>query len=111
MRDPLDQPLAAIAAQLAEGRINARALVEAAQARHDPALNAYQTWAPDFACRQATAADAAFAAGVLSRAYRSRSRTSMASKACPSLRAARVNSPIAGGKRARWCAACATSSR
>lgn len=64
MRDPLDQPLAAIAAQLAEGRINARALVEAAQARHDPALNAYQTWAPDFACRQATAADAAFAAGV-----------------------------------------------
>ena len=61
--DPLDQPLAAISAQLAEGTITARTLVEAAQARHDPSLNAYKSWAPDFARRQAAAADAAFAAG------------------------------------------------
>jgi aspartyl-tRNA(Asn)/glutamyl-tRNA(Gln) amidotransferase subunit A len=64
MSDPLDQPLAAISLQLAEERIKARALVEAAQARHDPALNAYQAWAPEFARRQAAAADAAFAAGI-----------------------------------------------
>jgi aspartyl-tRNA(Asn)/glutamyl-tRNA(Gln) amidotransferase subunit A len=63
MMDPLDQPLAAISAQLAEGTITARTLVEAAQARHDPSLNAYKSWAPDFARRQAAAADAAFAAG------------------------------------------------
>ncbi len=63
MTDPLDQPLAAISAQLALGRITARTLVEAAQARHDPSLNAYKIWAADFASRQAAAADAAFAAG------------------------------------------------
>ena len=64
MSDPLDQPLAAISLQLAEERIKARALVEAAQARHDPSLNAYKAWTPDFARRQAAAADAAFAAGI-----------------------------------------------
>ncbi len=63
MMDPLDQPLAAISAALAEGKITARALIEAAQARHDPSLNAYKSWAPDLARRQAAAADAAFAAG------------------------------------------------
>jgi aspartyl-tRNA(Asn)/glutamyl-tRNA(Gln) amidotransferase subunit A len=64
MSDPLDQPLAAISLQLAEERIKARALVEAAEARHDPSLNAYKAWTPDFARRQAAAADAAFAAGI-----------------------------------------------
>jgi aspartyl-tRNA(Asn)/glutamyl-tRNA(Gln) amidotransferase subunit A len=63
MPNPLDQPLAAIAAQLTGGALTARTLVEAAQARHDPTLHAYKTWAPEFALRQATAADAAFAAG------------------------------------------------
>jgi aspartyl-tRNA(Asn)/glutamyl-tRNA(Gln) amidotransferase subunit A len=65
MPNPLDQPIAAISAQLAEGRLRAQALIEAAQARHDPKLNAYKTWTPDFARAQAAAADAAFAAGNL----------------------------------------------
>src|SRR5262245_50406023 len=63
MASPLDWPLAEIAARLTDGRLRARALVEDAQARHDPSLNAYKTWAPDFARRQADAADAAFATG------------------------------------------------
>src|SRR5262245_31390533 len=63
MTNPLDQPLAAISAKLAEGKIKARTLVEAAQARHDPSLNAYRSWAADLATRQAAAADAVFAAG------------------------------------------------
>jgi aspartyl-tRNA(Asn)/glutamyl-tRNA(Gln) amidotransferase subunit A len=63
MTDPLDQPLAAISAELAGGRITSRALVEAALARHDPSLNAYRSWAPDLARRQAAAADAVFAVG------------------------------------------------
>src|SRR5262245_41745173 len=63
MVSPLDLSLAEISARLADGRLRARALIEAAQARHDPALNAYKTWAPEFALRQADAADAAFAAG------------------------------------------------
>jgi aspartyl-tRNA(Asn)/glutamyl-tRNA(Gln) amidotransferase subunit A len=63
MTSPLDLPLSEIAARLADGRLRARELTEAAQARHDPKLNAYKTWAPEFALRQADAADAAFAAG------------------------------------------------
>src|SRR5262245_16511698 len=63
MSDVLDQPLTAISAGLAEGKIKARTLIEAAQARHDPSLNAYRSWAADFALRQAAAADAVFAAG------------------------------------------------
>jgi aspartyl-tRNA(Asn)/glutamyl-tRNA(Gln) amidotransferase subunit A len=63
MASPLDWPLAEISARLAEGGLRARALIEEAQARHDPSLNAYKTWAPEFALRQADAADAAFAAG------------------------------------------------
>ncbi|HEV8388338.1 MAG TPA: amidase family protein [Dongiaceae bacterium] len=63
MASPLDWPLSEISARLAEGRLRVRALIEEAQSRHDPALNAYKTWAPDFAVRQADAADAAFAAG------------------------------------------------
>src|SRR5919197_2584043 len=63
MASPLDWSLAEISARLADGRLHARTLVEEAQARHDPSLNAYKTWAPDFALRQADAADAAFAAG------------------------------------------------
>src|SRR5438105_3154616 len=62
MSSPMDLPLSEIAARLADGRLRARELTEAAQARHDPRLNAYKTWAPEFALRQADAADAAFAA-------------------------------------------------
>jgi hypothetical protein len=40
MSDLLDQPLSAISAELASGKIKARTLIEAAQARHDPALDA-----------------------------------------------------------------------
>ena len=58
-----DWSLAEISARLADGRLRVRALIEEALARHDPSLNAYKTWAPDFALRQADAADAAFAAG------------------------------------------------
>ena len=64
MASVLDLSLSEIAGQLADGRLRARALAEEAQSRHDPALNAYKTWAPGFALRQADAADAAFAAGV-----------------------------------------------
>lgn len=63
MASVLDLPLFEIARRLADGRLRARALTEEAQSRHDPALNAYKTWVPDFALRQADAADAAFAAG------------------------------------------------
>src|SRR6185369_8637189 len=62
MASPLDWSLAEISARLADGRLRARALIEAAQARHDPSLNAYKTWSPELALRQADAADAAFAA-------------------------------------------------
>src|SRR5262245_25242840 len=63
MASALDWSLPEISARLADGRLRVRALIEEAQSRHDPALNAYKTWAPDFARRQADAADAAFAAG------------------------------------------------
>lgn len=63
MISPLDLSLPEISRLLAEGCLSARELVETAQARHDPSLNAYKTWAPDFARSQAIAADAAFAAG------------------------------------------------
>ena len=64
MASLLDLSLSEISTQLAEGRLHARALTEEAQSRHDPGLNAYKTWAPDFALRQADAADAALAAGI-----------------------------------------------
>src|SRR5262245_34184490 len=64
MASMLDLSLSDIARRLADRRLSTRALTEEAQSRHDPALNAYKTWAPDFALRQADAADAAFAAGV-----------------------------------------------
>lgn len=63
MASPLDWSLAEITARLADGRLRVRALIEEVQSRRDPALNAYKTWAPEFALRQADAADAAFAAG------------------------------------------------
>jgi aspartyl-tRNA(Asn)/glutamyl-tRNA(Gln) amidotransferase subunit A len=63
MSSPLDLPLSEIAARLADGRLRARDLTEAAQSRHNPSLNAYKTWAPEFALRLAEAADAAFATG------------------------------------------------
>lgn len=58
-----DQPLAEIAAALAGGQIHAAELTEAAIACHRPELNAYIAWAPEFARRQAAAADAALATG------------------------------------------------
>jgi aspartyl-tRNA(Asn)/glutamyl-tRNA(Gln) amidotransferase subunit A len=64
MNAPLDHPLAAISARLADGTLRAQALVEAAIERHEPALNAYKYWDPDLARAQAAAADAAFAAGI-----------------------------------------------
>jgi aspartyl-tRNA(Asn)/glutamyl-tRNA(Gln) amidotransferase subunit A len=64
MASVLDLSLSEIARRLADGRLSARALTEEAQSRHDPVLNAYKTWAPEFALRQADAADAAFAAGI-----------------------------------------------
>ena len=63
MASPLNLALSDISARLSDGRIRARELTEAAQAQHDPSLNAYKAWAPEFALRQADAADAAFAAG------------------------------------------------
>ena len=63
MASPLNWSLAEISARLADGRLRARALTEEAQACHDPSLNAYKTWSPKFALRQAAAADAAYAAG------------------------------------------------
>ena len=63
MPSVLDLPLSEVSARLSDGRLRARALTEEAQARHEPKLNAYKTWAPEFAKRQADAADAAFAAG------------------------------------------------
>jgi aspartyl-tRNA(Asn)/glutamyl-tRNA(Gln) amidotransferase subunit A len=57
--------LRALSADLAERRITAEALLEQSAAAYDPALNAYIHWAPDFARRQAEAADAAFGAGVI----------------------------------------------
>jgi len=58
MASPLDLSLLEISRRFEEGRLNATDLVAAAQERHDPELNAYKTWAPDFALRQARAADA-----------------------------------------------------
>ncbi|WP_237063927.1 amidase [Loktanella sp. M215] len=59
----LHYSLRTIAAQLADGALRAPDLIDAALAQHDPALNAYVSWAPDMARLQATAADAAFSAG------------------------------------------------
>lgn len=63
MASPFEWSLSKISTRLAEGGLRVRALIEEAQALHDPSLNAYKTWAPDFALHQADAADAAFAAG------------------------------------------------
>src|SRR4029077_11549586 len=64
MADALALPLAEIAALLGEGKLKARALVEAAIANHDRfggTLMAYSQWAPEHARQCADAADAAFA--------------------------------------------------
>src|SRR5262245_57600118 len=63
MASPLDLSLSEISARLANGQLRARELIEEAQARLDPSLNAYKTWAPEFGLRQADAADTAFATG------------------------------------------------
>src|ERR1700751_2170699 len=66
MADALAPPLAEIAALLGEGKLKARALVEAAIANHDRfggELMAYSQWAPEHARACADAADAAFAVG------------------------------------------------
>ncbi len=64
MKNPiLKNSLSSIASSLGDGSLTAHELTEAALSQHDPSLNAYITWAPEFAMRQAKAADAAFAAG------------------------------------------------
>lgn len=60
----LTQSLRGIARHLADGTLRAQDVTEAALARHDPGLNAYVSYAPTLARKQAAAADAAFAAGV-----------------------------------------------
>lgn len=52
------------AAALRAGTLSAGALLARCRARRDEDLGAYRTWAPEFAARQAAAADAAFAAGI-----------------------------------------------
>ncbi len=54
----LTNSLRHIARDLADGSLSATDLLAHATARHDPALNAYVTWTPDLALRQAQAADA-----------------------------------------------------
>ncbi len=64
MIDPY-QPLAALSADLADGRLTTQALAESVIAHQDASgqsLNAYRVWDPDFVQRQATAADAVRAA-------------------------------------------------
>src|SRR6201987_1896685 len=66
MADALALPLAEIVALLGEGKLKARALVEAAIANHERfggKLMAYSQWAPVHARQCADAADAAFAIG------------------------------------------------
>lgn len=63
---PLTAPLPTLAARLRDGTLSARALAEAAIARHDHhalRLNAYRTWAPELARELAERADAAFRRG------------------------------------------------
>src|SRR5262249_21003196 len=65
--DPLSRPMIEIARDLRETQVTARDLLEAAIARHErhgERLHAYSLWAPEQARAVATAADAAFAAGV-----------------------------------------------
>ncbi|MEC5325263.1 amidase [Aurantimonas sp. A3-2-R12] len=65
MSGPVDgQSLREISRQLADGSLRPVALCEATQVRHEPSLNAYKSWAPAYARRQAEAADAAFSAGI-----------------------------------------------
>jgi aspartyl-tRNA(Asn)/glutamyl-tRNA(Gln) amidotransferase subunit A len=66
MTDAFAPPIAELAARLAEGKLKARVLAEAAIANHarfGSKLMAYSQWAPDHARQCADAADAAFAVG------------------------------------------------
>lgn len=63
MATPLNQPLSEISKRLGAGSLSAADLVAEAQSRHDPSLNAYKAWTPEFAERQAKAADSARKAG------------------------------------------------
>jgi len=63
MASTLGQPLSEISRRIADGRLHAADLVAEAKSRHDPSLNAYKAWAPEFAERQARAADVALTAG------------------------------------------------
>jgi aspartyl-tRNA(Asn)/glutamyl-tRNA(Gln) amidotransferase subunit A len=66
MADALSLPMAEIAGLLGDGKLKARALVEAAIANHErfgAKLMAYSQWAPEHARKCADAADAAFAVG------------------------------------------------
>ena len=56
--------LTAVHAALAAGQTSAAELTEKAVDGHQPELNAYIAWCPEFARRQAAAADAALAAGI-----------------------------------------------
>ena len=61
------RPLKQLHADLRCGRLSATELTEAIIDRHDTigaTLNAYKTWSPEFAQKQATAADAAFQGGI-----------------------------------------------
>src|ERR1700749_2990958 len=65
--DPLSRPLIDLARALRERQLTSRDLTEAAIARHErfgERLHAYSPWASEQARAVASAADAAFAAGV-----------------------------------------------
>lgn len=64
-KNPTAKSLHSLSRDLAERRLTAQELLARSTAAHAPALNAYIHWAPDFARRQAEAADAAFAAGIV----------------------------------------------
>jgi len=57
-------PVSAVANELRRGTLSASALLMKCQSSRRGALDAYQTWSPEFAERQASAADSAFRAGI-----------------------------------------------
>ncbi len=57
-------PVSAAATELRQRTLSASALLQSCQACRQDGLDAYQTWSPEFAERQATAADSAFHAGI-----------------------------------------------
>lgn len=57
-------PVNVVAKELRRGTLSASDLLMECQGSRRAALNAYQTWSPEFAERQALAADSAFRAGI-----------------------------------------------